>query len=89
MATQRYNSADLFAASPSLAVHNRSMAGSVPSFTSDRSINSKAPDDVVQAYRACVDRRLLGKGVSWGLGIEGAIAITFYAMWRLLHLLIS
>jgi hypothetical protein len=88
MATQRFNSADLFAASPSLAVHNRSVAGSLVSFPSDRSISGYAPD-VVQAYRACVDRHLLGKGVSWGLGIETATAMALYGLWRLLHLLIS
>jgi len=36
-----------------------------------------------------VDLRRLGKGVGWGLGIEGFAAVSFYAVWRLLHLLIG
>jgi len=35
---------------------------------------------------AFVNLRNLGRGVSWALGIEGAAALTIYAVWHLWHL---
>ena len=35
---------------------------------------------------AIVNLRDLGRGVGWALGIEGAAALTIYAVWYLWHL---
>jgi len=87
VATQRFDDAHLVAASPSLLVPRIQMASYASTFASAQAIASSGLRAKTEwASDAIVNLRLLGKGVGWALAIEGAAALSLYALWHMWQL---
>jgi hypothetical protein len=87
MAIERLESAHLLTVSPSPITPQMQMASYAA-----RLANAQAgASGGIRAQaewqpEGAANLRLLGKGVGWALGIEGATALCLYAMWLLWHL---
>jgi len=86
VAAQRFNAAKFLRASPSQLAHTTQMASYASRFARTGAFASGAlRAEAEWPAKAAVNLRLLGKGVSWALGIEGATAVCLYAAWFLWH----
>jgi hypothetical protein len=86
MATQRLKGDHLLAASSSRALSHLKLGRFSGLSTCDQAIADQEPDTrTPQPPEVVVDLRLLGKGVRWAFGIEGATALCLYAVWLVWH----
>ncbi|HEY1806757.1 MAG TPA: hypothetical protein VGG45_19965 [Terracidiphilus sp.] len=86
MATQQFEAAHLSAAQPFPAVP--SSQSYAAKFGGSQAVASRIvlPSQPDWHPDGAVDLRLLGKGVSWALGIEGITALGLYTAWFFWHL---
>jgi hypothetical protein len=87
MAIERLEAAHLLAASPSQIAPQTQMSSYAARFTNPHA-GASGEIGARGDWRSegAVNLRLLGKGVGWALGIEGATAVCLYAIWSLWHL---
>jgi hypothetical protein len=87
VATRSFNAADVLRPSPFQIAHQAQITSYAATFASSREItNIVLGTDAKRPAESIVNLRLLGKGVGWALGIEGAMAMCAYAIWWLWHI---
>lgn len=87
MATQPLKAAHPLSASPYPVVSQPQLASFASRFASNQAVadsGRRTPTD--WHAEIAVNLRLLGKGVGWAFGIEGAMALCLYAIWFAWHL---
>ena len=90
MATQRFDGAQLLAASISPVAPERQIAGFPAGIVSAEATGGIGDrSEPRQAIETAANLCRLGKGVGWGLAIEGFAALSLYGNWRLWHLWMS
>lgn len=86
MATQRLEVAHLVAASSSPVVSPLQTESYASTFANTQVIPSRNLRARTEWHpEAVVNLRLLGKGVGWAFGIEGATALCLFAIWFVWH----
>ncbi len=86
MPTQRFDDNNPATALPSLLSPPLQMSSYAAQLMQTQGMKAGATSAEAEwPAEAIVNLRDLGRGVGWALGIEGAAALTIYAVWYLWH----